>query len=91
MLKATLGGIGIGVIALIAGEETLFSGEHELEVLLNHPEAYGAGALVLILGGKILAFAISLETGFAAGASSRWSSSVRQSALSLPTCSNVSR
>lgn len=67
VLKATLGGIGIGVIALIAGEETLFSGEHELEVLLDHPEAYGAGTLLLILGGKILALALSLETGFRGG------------------------
>ncbi len=67
VLKATLGGVGIGVIALIAGEETLFSGEHELEVLLDHPEAYGAGALLLILGGKILAFALCLETGFRGG------------------------
>jgi len=67
VLKAVLGGFAIGVIALVAGEETLFSGEHELEVLLDNPEAYSAGALVLILGGKILAFAISLETGFRGG------------------------
>jgi H+/Cl- antiporter ClcA len=65
--KATLGGVGIGLVALVAGEETLFSGEHELEVLLGDPEAYGLGALVLILGGKILAFALSLETGFRGG------------------------
>ena len=45
----------------------LFSGEHELEVLLDHPEAYGAGALLLILGGKVLAFALCLETGFRGG------------------------
>ena len=67
VLKATLGGIGIGVIALVAGEETLFSGEHELEVLLDDPEAYGAGALLLILAGKLLALALSLETGFRGG------------------------
>ena len=67
VLKATLGGIGIGVIALVAGQETLFSGEHELEVLLAHPEAYGAGTLLLILGGKLLALALSLETGFRGG------------------------
>ncbi len=67
ILKATLGGVGIGVIAVVAGEETLFSGEHELEVLLDHPEAYGAGALLLILGGKIFAFALCLETGFRGG------------------------
>ena len=67
ILKATVGGIGIGLIALVAGEETLFSGEHELEVLLADPEAYGAGTLVLILGGKLLALALSLETGFRGG------------------------
>ena len=67
VLKATLGGIGIGLIALVAGEETLFSGEHELEVLLGDPEAYGAGTLCLILGGKLLALALSLETGFRGG------------------------
>jgi H+/Cl- antiporter ClcA len=51
----------------VAGEETLFSGEHELEVLLEDPEAYGFGALLLILGGKIVAFALSLECGFRGG------------------------
>jgi H+/Cl- antiporter ClcA len=67
VLKATLGGIGIGVIALIAGEETLFSGEHELEALLDDPAAYSAGTLLLILVGKLLALALSLETGFRGG------------------------
>ncbi|HUG65216.1 MAG TPA: chloride channel protein [Gaiellaceae bacterium] len=67
VLKATLGGVGIGVIALVAGKETLFSGEHELEVLLDDPAAYGAGTLLLILAGKVLALAISLETGFRGG------------------------
>jgi H+/Cl- antiporter ClcA len=66
VLKAALGGIGIGVIALVAGPETLFSGEHELEVLLTNP-AYGAGTLLLILGGKLLALAVSLESGFRGG------------------------
>jgi len=67
IVKAMLGGVAIGVIALIAGEETLFSGEHELEVLLASPEAYGVGTLLLILGGKLVAFAISLEAGFRGG------------------------
>ncbi len=65
--KATLGGLAIGLIALVAGEETLFSGEHELEVLLADPEAYGFGALLLIFAGKILAFSVSLECGFRGG------------------------
>jgi H+/Cl- antiporter ClcA len=67
ILMATLGGVAIGVIALVAGEETLFSGEHELEVLLDDPAAYGAGTLLLILVGKLFALAISLETGFRGG------------------------
>jgi H+/Cl- antiporter ClcA len=67
VVKATLGGFAIGLVALVAGEETLFSGEHELEVLLADPAAYGFGALLLILGGKIVAFAISLECGFRGG------------------------
>ena len=65
--RATLGGLAIGLIALVAGEETLFSGEHELEVLLDDPEAYGLGALALILVGKMLAFAVSLSCGFRGG------------------------
>ena len=79
VLKATLGGLGIGLVALVAGEETLFSGEHELEVLLSDPEAYGLGALLLILGGKIVAFAITLETGFRGGRIFRCSSSAAPS------------
>jgi H+/Cl- antiporter ClcA len=67
VLKATAGGLGIGLVALVAGDETLFSGEHELELLLDEPEAYGLGALLLILGGKIVAFALSLECGFRGG------------------------
>jgi H+/Cl- antiporter ClcA len=67
VLKATLGGVGIGLIALVAGKETLFSGEHELEVLLADPDAYSAQTLLLILGGKLLALALSLETGFRGG------------------------
>jgi H+/Cl- antiporter ClcA len=55
------------VIALVAGAETLFSGEHELEVLLADPESYSARALLLILGGKLVALALSLETGFRGG------------------------
>jgi H+/Cl- antiporter ClcA len=67
VLKATLGGVGSGVIALVAGEETLFSGEHELEVLLGSTDSYDLEALLLILGGKLLALALSLETGFRGG------------------------
>jgi H+/Cl- antiporter ClcA len=65
--KATLGGIGIGLVALIAGEETLFSGEHELDVLLQDPGSMTVAALLLIVAGKIVALSLSLATGFRGG------------------------
>ncbi len=65
--KATLGGIGIGLVALIAGEETLFSGEHELDVLLHNAGAKSVGTLVLIIAGKLVANSISMATGFRGG------------------------
>jgi H+/Cl- antiporter ClcA len=65
VLLGALGGAGIGLIALGAGELTLFSGEHELQHLLDHPEPLGT--LLLLAGGKFLAVAISLATGFRGG------------------------
>lgn len=67
VLKAGLGGLGIGLVALIAGQETLFSGEAELEQLLGSPDSKTAAAILLIIGGKIVALSISLATGFRGG------------------------
>jgi H+/Cl- antiporter ClcA len=67
VLKAGLGGVGIGLVALVAGEETLFSGESELESLLQHPGSKSVGALVLIVGGKIVALSLCMATGFRGG------------------------
>jgi H+/Cl- antiporter ClcA len=65
--KATLGGIGIGLVALIAGKETLFSGEHELDVLLQTTGGKSGAALLLIIAGKLVATSISMATGFRGG------------------------
>jgi H+/Cl- antiporter ClcA len=65
--KATLGGIGIGLVALVAGEETLFSGEHELELLLNDAGAKSVATLALIIAGKVVANSLSMATGFRGG------------------------
>jgi H+/Cl- antiporter ClcA len=65
ILLGALGGLGIGCVALGAGELTLFSGEHEIEELLAHPES--TGTLLLLAGGKLIAIAISLATGFRGG------------------------
>jgi H+/Cl- antiporter ClcA len=67
VVKATLGGIGIGLVALVAGEETLFSGEHELETLLHDPGANSVAGLVLIIAGKVVANSLSMATGFRGG------------------------
>jgi H+/Cl- antiporter ClcA len=65
LLLGALGGAGIGLIALGAGELTLFSGEHQLTELLEHPEPLGT--LLLLAGGKLVAITISLATGFRGG------------------------
>ena len=67
VVKAMIGGLGIGLVALIAGEQTLFSGEAALEELLATPGSETVGALLLIIAGKILALSISLSTGFRGG------------------------
>jgi len=65
ILLGAIGGVGIGAIALGAGNLTLFSGEHEIEHLLEHPES--TGTLLLLAGGKLVAIAVALATGFRGG------------------------
>lgn len=67
VVKATVGGLGIGLVALVAGEETLFSGEAQLEALLGSPGSETVAALILILAGKVVALSLSLATGFRGG------------------------
>jgi H+/Cl- antiporter ClcA len=65
--KAALGGLGIGFVALVAGQETLFSGESELESLLQHPGSKSVATLLLIIAGKIVALSLCMATGFRGG------------------------
>jgi H+/Cl- antiporter ClcA len=67
VLLATLGGAGIGLVALVAGEETLFSGEHELEGLLQTTGQKSVATLLLIIAGKVVANSLSMATGFRGG------------------------
>jgi H+/Cl- antiporter ClcA len=67
VLKAALGGLGIGLVALVAGQETLFSGESELESLLQHPGSKSVATLLLIVAGKIVALSLCMATGFRGG------------------------
>jgi H+/Cl- antiporter ClcA len=67
VVKASLGGIGIGLVALIAGQDTLFSGESELESLLQHPGSKSVATLLLLVAGKIVAISLCMATGFRGG------------------------
>ena len=71
--KAALGGLGIGLVAVLISDLTLFSGESSLEDLLADPDqadVWGlpvGWSLLLIVGGKIASLCISLATGFRGG------------------------
>lgn len=65
VVKALAGGLAIGLVALVIGEEVLFSGEHSIDDVALAGST--AGALVLILGGKVVTTILSLATGFRGG------------------------
>lgn len=65
--RALVGGVAVGVIALVFGELTLFSGEHEISEVIERGEEMGLAALLLLAVGKVLAGAVSLSTGFRGG------------------------
>lgn len=67
VLKATVGGFVIGVVALVFGELTLFSGEHEIYDAVEQAGTLGIGGLGLLLVGKIIASLVSLVCGFRGG------------------------
>ena len=66
VLRATLGGLTLGVIA-VAFPLTLASGKAQLGVAIENVEILGAGLLIGIVIAKIVAVAISLTTGFIGG------------------------
>jgi len=67
VVKALLGGLALGIVGLLAGEEVLFSGEHTIAPVANEAAALGLGGLLVILAGKVVATLISLATGFRGG------------------------
>ena len=66
VLRATLGGAALGLIA-VALPLTIASGKTQLGVAIVNVELLGAGLLVAIVGAKIVAVAISITTGFIGG------------------------
>jgi H+/Cl- antiporter ClcA len=66
LAKAPLGGAVFGLIG-VALPLTMFTGSDQLESILQDAGSLGLGLLVAILVGKILAFAVSVGSGFVGG------------------------
>lgn len=66
VLRATVGGLALGGIAILL-PLTLGSGKGELGVAIENVEQLGAALLITVVLAKILAVAISLATGFIGG------------------------
>ena len=64
--KPTLGGVVFGLIG-VALPLTLFTGSDQLKSVLQDAGTLGLGLLVAILLAKILAFAVSMGSGFVGG------------------------
>jgi H+/Cl- antiporter ClcA len=66
LLRATIGGIALGVIA-VAVPLTLASGKEQVSYAITNAETLGTWLLAVAVFAKILAMAISLTTGFIGG------------------------
>lgn len=66
VVRATLGGLAIGVVA-VCFPATLGSGKNQLPELIDQIDALGTWLLVGVVLAKIVAMAISLATGFIGG------------------------
>jgi H+/Cl- antiporter ClcA len=66
VLRSTLGGIAFGLIGVVL-PLTLFTGTEQLKSVIHDGPAPGAGLLIAVVLGKMLAFAIAEATGFIGG------------------------
>lgn len=64
--RSTLGGLAMGLIALVL-PLTIASGKGQLPAAIENIEQIGAGFLIAVVVGKIIAVAIALTTGFIGG------------------------
>ena len=67
VVKAMLGGLVVGLIAIVFGEVTLFSGEAEIQEIIDKGPQMAAITLVGIAAAKMLAAVVSINTGFRGG------------------------
>lgn len=66
VVRATLGGLALGLIAVVL-PLTLASGKAQLSTEVENVATMGAGLLIAVVAAKIVAVAISLTTGFIGG------------------------
>ncbi len=66
VLRPALGGLAFGLVG-VALPLTLFTGSVELSTVVEDGAVLGAGLLIAVILGKILAFAFSISTGFIGG------------------------
>lgn len=66
ILLATLGGLSIGLIALVF-PQTLFFGEREIETIIEAGSSFGVNLLLMIGLAKMLAISCTLHSGFRGG------------------------
>lgn len=66
VLLATLGGLSIGLIALVF-PQTLFFGEKQIDTIIEHGASYGIALLLMIGLAKMLAISCTLHSGFRGG------------------------
>ncbi|NEQ23034.1 MAG: chloride channel protein, partial [Microcoleus sp. SIO2G3] len=66
VLLATLGGLSIGLIALVF-PQTLFFGEREIKTIIDTGASYGSATLLLIALAKMVAISCTLHSGFRGG------------------------
>ena len=53
--------------AIVAGDLVLFSGEHELQVVIDRAGTESVGTLLLLAAGKVVATSVCMATGFRGG------------------------
>jgi H+/Cl- antiporter ClcA len=63
---ATLGGLAIGLIALVF-PQTLFFGEEQIDTIIEQGATYGISLLLMISLAKMLAISCTLHSGFRGG------------------------
>ena len=64
--KPVIGGVAFGLIAVVV-PLTAFTGSEQLEIVLTEGQTMGLALLLAILLGKMLAFALSVGSGFIGG------------------------